>query len=154
MRPWAPLLLVARGALVGGDFVFVDFNETQGLRLNGDAETSACAAEAGRAHAGAAARRAAYKLSTPPAVAAAQDENEPLRKFARAVHLVAQRDKTGAAVEALIGRFKSAIVGTCPKGELELGDVKVVSPYVPLPSTLDPPPNDRHRDSLHRPIRR
>ena len=50
MRPWAPLLLVARGALVGGDFVFVDFNETQGLRLNGDAETSACAAEAGRAH--------------------------------------------------------------------------------------------------------
>ena len=59
------LLLVARGALVGGDFVFVDFNETQGLRLNGDAETSACAAEAGRAH-GPDERGAARRGLAPP----------------------------------------------------------------------------------------
>ena len=42
----AALLLAAAAA----DFVFVDFNETQGLRLNGAAATSACEEVEARSH--------------------------------------------------------------------------------------------------------
>jgi len=37
-----PRLAALLATLVGGDFVYVDFNQTRGLRLNGDAAASAC----------------------------------------------------------------------------------------------------------------